>query len=166
MAQQKKTEDVDLPDDLPELSPEDELFTILIWQGISASDALRQAHKHTKEWEPQSVWVRASKLRNSAKVKIWLDALTRTQFNTAAYTLEEHIRELSEAQQLSKVSGNMGAMIQAIQLKGKATGHYTEKHEVTVDDAGNRAMLLAFSNVLGDEEAKALLGMDTSETSH
>jgi len=49
-------------------------------------------------------------------------------------TMESHIAELERLREIALNTGNVGAGVQAEQLRGKAQGHYKENIDITVND--------------------------------
>jgi hypothetical protein len=124
--QHKKTPSVELPDDLPELSPREQRFVQLICEGKTATDAYIESHD-AAHWKPQSVWAKASRLRNSDRIRQWIDMAKRVQFTETAYTLQAFIEETEELKAKCIKAGNYGAAATLQSLKGKCLGHGTDK---------------------------------------
>lgn len=125
--QNQKTKPVQA-EDLPDIQENHLLFAKCIAEGKTQSDAYRMAIAGPDTTD-ESIWVQASKLANDNKVRLWIDALKLNVLNATSYSMEMHIAELEEARQLSKNSGNMGAMVNATVAKGKATGKYIDRVE-------------------------------------
>lgn len=134
MPRRKITEPAtDSPDDLPEISPQQQEFVRGLLSGKTASDAYRSAFD-CSDWLPNSVWCAASKLANDARVQQWLDAARRASLGGSTRTLDHHVRELERLKALCVQSGNMGAAVTCEQTIGKATGlHIDRIQEVPAD---------------------------------
>ena len=115
---------------LPELSVQDQLFVNGILSGKTASEALR-ASRDCSNWQSNSIWVEASRLRNSPNVRLWLSAAKVAGLERAIFTKEEYIRKLLAAAEEAKREGNHGASIQAITKAGDALGYHKELVEIT-----------------------------------
>jgi hypothetical protein len=127
MAQRKITagEGVD-PADLPELTPQQKQFVEGILAGKTASDAYRGAYNCDNS-SNKTIWVDASRLKNHPDIVLWIDAAKAAGFSAASCTYEEHLRELERLRNVSERSGNLGAAVQAEQLRGKVAGHYVDR---------------------------------------
>jgi hypothetical protein len=69
-------------------------------------------------------------------VAAWLAAGRIAGLGTAVVTFDSHMRELERLKEIALSSGNVGAAVQAEQIRGKAAGHHvdqirdvTEKHD-------------------------------------
>lgn len=119
--------------DLPKLTSQQENFVKGILDGKSASDAYRAAYS-TDNMKPETIWAAASRLRANSNVGAWLSAAIKAGVHKAARTLEDHIRRLDRLQEIAVETGNVGAAVQAEQLAGKVSGHYTERLEINSSD--------------------------------
>lgn len=137
MARRKLTEAADdIADDLPELTAQQDKFVQGILSGKSASDAYRAAYDCSQS-QDSTVWAEASRLRGDHKVSAWLSAARKAGLGRAAVTLEGHISELERLREIAIDSGNVGAAVQAEQLRGKASGHYSENINLRFDEPAN-----------------------------
>lgn len=130
MARRKVTEADSASDDLPLLTEKQQKFVDCLLSGMSASDAYRQAYDCSGS-KDSSVWVEASKLRNNPKITRWLAAATKAGLAIARVSVEQHLDKLSELREMCVESGNLGAAVQAEQLRGKVLGYYKEQLEVS-----------------------------------
>lgn len=121
----KITEAEDPGDDLPELTERQRNFVECILAGKTASDAYRASYDCSNSAD-RTIWTEASKLRNNPDVAQWLSAARKAGLGNAKVTLEGHVAELERLREIAIDSGNVGAAVQAEQLRGKASGHYTE----------------------------------------
>src|SRR5262249_1490963 len=100
--------------------------------GKTAAPAYREAYK-CSGMLPGSIWTAACRLRNNTKVAQWLAAAKRASLGNATWPFDRYILAL-EAAEDCKESGNHGARIQARKLIGEASGHHTQKVDITVHD--------------------------------
>jgi phage terminase small subunit len=121
--------------ELPELTVMQQKFVEGILAGKTASDAYRAAYT-TENMLSSTIWVKASELRNNEKVQVWLAAARMAGLGSATVTYEGHLRELERLREIALKSGNIGAAVQAEQLRGKVAGHHvdqirdvTERHD-------------------------------------
>lgn len=129
----KITEGEQSDDELPELTDQQRKFVEGVLAGKTASDAYRAAYDCSHSGDP-TIWVNASRLRADANVALWLSAARKAGLSRAVVTLEGHIGELERLREIALESGNVGAAVQAEQLRGKASGHYTEQfRDMTMD---------------------------------
>lgn len=137
MARRKITESDsgNTAEELPPLTAQQQKFVEGILAGKTASDAYRAAYD-TENMGQNTIWVNASVLRNSDKVSLWLSAARQAHLGTATVTYENHMRELERLREIALKSGNIGAAVQAEQLRGKVAGHHidqvrdvTERHD-------------------------------------
>ena len=155
MPRRMKTEPPALPDgdELPELTPNQLAFVKGILDGKTASDAYREAYS-ADEWQPTTVWARASELRANRKVQAWLSAARKAELGSAVRTREQHVRRLERLSVVAEETGNIGAAVQAEHYIGKVEGHYVEQYrDVTERDPIDTLKELA---KLSPELAKAL----------
>lgn len=132
MPQQKKTEPVNT--ELQEISEEWLMFARLLAQGVNQSEAYRLVYgKHLAD---NVVWANASRLKNDDRVKLWIECLRNEYLSKETYTLDAHIKDLDNLANEAKNAGNYGAAVNAKVNVGKALGHYTEKHEINVNNKG------------------------------
>lgn len=119
---------------LPELTAKQMKFCERVLAGDNLSDAYRAAYDAENMSSP-AIWVAASRLRGSTKLALWLDAARSETLTDHSCTLLAHLKELERLKSIAIRTGNVGAAVQAEQLRGKVAGHYVERHEnVTVRD--------------------------------
>lgn len=126
MVARMKTEPDEGYSDLPELTPNQREFVRHLLAGKTASDAYRLAYS-TENMQPQTIWVEASKLRANPNVALWLAAARKAHFGSAVLTKDDHMRELERLREVALEKGNIGAAVQAEQLRGKVAGHHVER---------------------------------------
>ncbi len=142
--------------DLPDLTPQQFEFVQHILTGKNQTEAYRFAYNPTN---PTAAWVQveASKLRASPNVAVWISVLKRQQFATGMYTQEAHLAELDSLIEEAKLSGNVGAAVNACKAKGQVSGHYVALHEdLTKRNRSPAEMIAEIRTKLGDDVADSL----------
>src|SRR5690348_1219443 len=120
----RKISDVkELADELPDLTEQQMRFVEGILSGKKASDAYRAAYDCSTMLN-SSVWALASRLRSNVNVASWIAAARKAGLGAATVTLSDHVTELERLKEIALQTGNVGAAVQAEQLRGKAMGHY------------------------------------------
>ena len=125
MARRKITPGVDASD-LPDLTPQQMKFVEGIIAGQTASDAYRGAYD-VSNTSDRSIWALASRLRANVSVASWIDAIKAAGFGRVSCTYDEHMTELARLRGVAERTGNIGAAVQAEQLRGKVAGHYVDQ---------------------------------------
>lgn len=114
-------------DDLPDLTEKEQKFLEGLLQNKPATVAYREAFD-CSSMLGTSIQVAASRLRHNSKLSLWLSAARKAYLGSAVITIESHARELERLREIAIDSGNVGAAVQAEQLRGKATGLYVDRH--------------------------------------
>lgn len=137
--------------ELPELTDKQQKFVEGLLAGKTGADAYRAAYDCSSMMN-STVIANASRLRADGNVAAWLSAARQAGLGTAVVTFENHIRELERLREIALSSGNIGAAVQAEQIRGKAAGHHidqvrdvTERHDPaqTIRDIAQHAPELA-----------------------
>lgn len=169
MARRKITEAAELAEltgELPELTPQQFGFVEGLLAGKTAADAYRGAYD-CRNMQARSIWVEASRLRSHPEIALWLSAARQAHLSQAVVTKEAHLRELDRLKELALLAGNVGAAVQAEQLRGKAAGHYVEQYaDVTIDPSRTLQEIAALSPELAAALAKQHGLSWNSETKH
>ena len=118
--------------ELPDLTQQQARFVEGILSGKTASDAYRAAYDASTMTD-RSIWAEASRTRAHINVAAWLSAARKAGLGRGMVTLEGHIQELERLKEIAIDTGNVGAAVQAEQLRGKAAGHYIEQHRDLTD---------------------------------
>lgn len=157
MPRRKMTDglDPDVAAELPELTAQQMAFVEGILAGKTATDAYRAAYSCENSGK-NTVWVEASRLKSHPDVSLWIDAARAAGFGRIACTYDDHMRELERLRGLAERSGNIGAAVQAEQLRGKVAGHYVEKHEDVTKPRDRKAMLDRAAELGGTDHALML----------
>lgn len=129
---------------LPVLTGKQMLFVEGVVAGKSASEAYRAAYD-AEGMSPTSVSGAAAVLRHSRDVNAWICAWHVAHMASGLLTKEEHIRELGAIRELSKDQGDLKSAVAAEHLRGKVSGFYVERSEVTVYDPA--AILAQIANI-------------------
>lgn len=126
MPRQKITGQAEAAADLPDLTAQQQKFVEGILAGKTASDAYRAAYDCSNMGQ-NTIWVKASVLRNSDTVTVWLSAARQAHLGTAVLTYDNHLRELERLREIALKTGNVGAAVQAEQIRGKVAGHHVDQ---------------------------------------
>lgn len=126
----KLTDALEEGEELPDLTDQQMRFVECLLAGKSASDAYRESY-NTANCTDRTIWAAASRLRADSKVATWLSAARKAGLGRAAVTLEGHLAELERLREIALETGNVGAAVQAEQLRGKASNHYSENINLT-----------------------------------
>lgn len=162
MARRKLTEAADdIADDLPELTENQMMFVKGVLDGKNGSDAYRAAY-NCENMKPETIWAAASRLRHDDKVSTWLEAAREAEMGAAKRTLDQHIARLDRLQAIALRTGNVGAAVQAEQLIGKASGHYSDTINLRLDEPTSiLEELRKLDPALAEQLARDHLGTDT-----
>lgn len=119
--------------ELPNLTAKQMGFVAAILGGKNASDAYREAYA-AADMAPATINAAASKLRRDPDIDAWIRAGHIAHLTSGVLTKEEHIRELGAIRELGKEQGDLKSAVAAEHLRGKASGFYVERSEVTIYD--------------------------------
>jgi hypothetical protein len=158
----------DAADKLPDLTPKQLAFVQGILAGKSATDAYRAAYE-CDTMSQAVVWKEASLLRSDRKIAVWIAAARQAHLGNARVSLDQHVQELERLKEIALASGNVGAAVQAEQLRGKALGHYVERYaDVTPDPIADLREIAASSPELAEQLAKqhGIAWPATGDTKH
>ena len=121
---------------------------------MSASDAYRHAYD-AQNLTDAVIWVKASELKASGKVSVWLSQARAQQLADTVITKESHTAELLRLAKAAEASGNYGAAGKCVELTGRVNGLYVDKIETDTGKADVLQALAAIGKV-SPELAKAL----------
>ncbi len=127
----KITDVKEIADELPDLTEQQMRFVEGILAGNKITDAYRAAYD-CSNMQQSTIWAAASRLRSHCKIGAWISAARIAGLGTATASLADHMAELARLREIAERTGNIGAAVQAEQLRGKAMGHYTEHVDVKV----------------------------------
>jgi hypothetical protein len=145
MARRKITKTNDLGDlasrssDLPDLTDQQLAFVRGICSGLKASDAYRRAYD-CSNMAASTIWANSSTLRADKKVAAWIAAAREAHLDQTVCTKENHLDELARLKEIAVKTGNVGAAVQAEQLRGKVQGHYIERLELDISSEPTAAL--------------------------
>ena len=137
--QQKKTDPVEIPEDLPDITDKQQEFVRQLLEGKSASDAYRAAYS-VENMSNEAIWVEASRVKNDPKVSLWLTKAKIGSFTRMTHTVETINERLEHLSHAAEVAGNYGAAVNATQAQAKLYGLMVDKVEdvtkpdTTIDD--------------------------------
>lgn len=141
---------------LPDLTDKEYGFIMGIMAGKNYSDAYRDSHDASNMGDP-TIWAKASALRASDKVKIWLEHLRTNAAADIIVTRESHLRELERIKELALANGNYGAASQCEVHKGKVIGAYVERVEVSGGDSDLASIQRDLEQEYGEELARQMM---------
>ena len=141
-------------DKLPQLTEKQMNFVLGVQAGKTYSDAYRAAFDCAGSSD-RTIWAEASRTASSPNVSAWLGYLKSEQITEAAYTKEQHLKDLAAVVDQCRQAGAWSALVKATELLGKATGVYVDKSEVTHIKKGDTALLDEIEAQLGQEARKA-----------
>ncbi len=118
------------------LTPKEEAFAVAVASGMNYSDAYRVAVKVRPTTKPETVNQEASKIMARPHVRTRVNDLRKPIAEKAMITLESHMERLKELAQIALDNGQVAAAIKAEELRGKASGIYVEKKQITGADGG------------------------------
>jgi hypothetical protein len=121
---------------LNSLTPKEEAFAVAVASGMNYSDAYRVAVKVRPTTKPETVNQEASKIMARPHVRTRVNDLRKPIAEKAMITLESHMERLKELAQIALDNGQVAAAIKAEELRGKASGIYVEKKQITGADGG------------------------------
>jgi len=121
---------------LNSLTPKEEAFAVAVASGMNYSDAYRSAVKVRPTTKPETVNQEASKIMARPNVRTRVEELRKPIAEKAMLTLESHMERLKELAEIALDNGQVAAAIKAEELRGKASGIYVEKKQITGADGG------------------------------
>lgn len=138
------------------LTPKQEKFCLEYVKGgrKSLSDAYRAAY-NCEQMKPATVNTKACELMKNGKITARINELTEEAKQKAVVTLEAHLNELAKLRDLAADAGQYGAAIKAETARGKASGLYVDKQDVTSSDGSMSPNQIN----LGDRTTEELMQM-------
>lgn len=113
------------------LTAKQEAFAQAVASGMSQSDAYRAAYEVSPDTKADTINQKGSRLMAEGKIKARVEELRAPVVKAAQITLAGHLERLGELSRLSQESGQMSAAIAAEVARGKASGLYVERTEIT-----------------------------------
>jgi hypothetical protein len=118
------------------ISPQQERFAQAVASGMNQSDAYRAAYRVKPDTKPLSVNQSASKLMADPNVASRVAELRKPAVEAAQITLASHLERLRSLSEAAEASGQMSAAISAEVARGKASGLYVERTELSGPNGG------------------------------
>jgi hypothetical protein len=121
---------------MSDLTPKQEAFAQAVASGMSQSDAYRAAYKVRDNTKPETVNQQASRIMADRKVAARVEELRKPVVEAAQITLASHLARLRALSEAAEGSAQYSAAITAEIARGKASGLYVEKTELTGPNGG------------------------------
>lgn len=115
---------------LPRLTTRQASFVDGIGQGMSKSDAYRQAYS-TENMSVPVVWKEACLLSKTRKVSVWLDWIASVAQEGAKVSVEGHMYDLMRLREAAYDDGQYGAAVSAEKARGQVAGFYDKRATIT-----------------------------------
>lgn len=116
---------------MSDITPKQEAFAQAVASGKSQSDAYRSAYTVRETTKPDSVNQAASKVMADPKVASRVEELRKPVIEAAQITLASHLERLRALSAAAEAGNQYSAAIAAEVARGKASGLYIEKTELT-----------------------------------
>ena len=123
------------------LTPKQERFCLELVKTGNATEAYRQAY-NTERMTPGSINVRACELSSNGKVAVRLSQLRSSLRAEGEISLLEHMNELKLLRDMAKELSQVSAAIKAEENRGRVSGHYTERKQISGPGGGPVPLLL------------------------
>ena len=120
---------------MADLTPKQESFCLAYLETGSASEAYRQAYDVTG-MKPESVNREAKSVIDNPKISSRIEELRAPVREAAQISLRQHLDDLKRLRDLAEASEKYGPAIQAEVARGKASGLYVEKQEISGPNGG------------------------------
>lgn len=120
---------------MADLTPKQESFCLAYLETGSASEAYRQAYD-ADGMKPETINKRASELLLNGEIAGRLESLRAPVREAAQISLRQHLDDLKRLRDLAEASEKYGPAIQAEVARGKASGLYVEKQEISGPNGG------------------------------
>lgn len=115
------------------LTPKQEAFAQNVASGMTQADAYRNSY-NAENMKPSTVQENASRLMSDSKVSARVAELQAKGAELATLTLAKHLARLEELSRDAQAAEEYNAAIKAEELRGKASGLYTERVDHTSSD--------------------------------
>ena len=121
------------------LTAKQEKFAQGVASGMTQADAYRAAFD-TSKMKPETVWNKASEQMRKSEVLARVEELQAKGAELAVLTLAKHLARLEELSRDAQAAEEYNAAIKAEELRGKASGLYTERIEqkTTIEDVNKK----------------------------
>ena len=115
------------------LTQKQENFCLAYIETGNASEAYRRSYEASKMAE-NTISVRASEMMADSKIAVRIAELRAPVIAKAQITLEQHLDDLKRLRDKAEASEKFGPAVQAEMARGKASGLYVDKTELTGKD--------------------------------
>lgn len=117
------------------MTPKQESFCLAYIETGNASEAYRRAYNAGK-MKPETINRTAKELLDTHKIAARIAELRAPVVERAQITLEQHLADLKRLRDKAEREGKFSAAVTAEMARGKASGLYVEKTELTGKDGG------------------------------
>lgn len=117
------------------LTQKQEAFCLAYMETGNASEAYRRAYTPTTS-NPATVNRAGKALLDNSKIATRLVALRAPAIEAAGVTMEGHLKRLADLSEAAEKEGKYAAAVAAEIARGKASGLYVEKTEITGANGG------------------------------
>jgi len=121
---------------LTDLTPKQEKFAQLLEEGMNQSDAYRKAYNAEKMTD-KTICEKASILASNGKIRARREEIRAPVLDKVGYSIEAHLERLEILSSMASKAGQFTAAVNAETNRGKCSGFYVEKVDVT---SGGAAM--------------------------
>ena len=118
---------------MTKLTAKQEAFCIAYIETGNASEAYRTAYD-AEDMKPETVNRAAKQLMDNCKIATRLEEIQKPIRERAEITLESHLERLKHLSNMAEAAEQYSSAIKAEESRGKASGLYTEKKEITGKD--------------------------------
>ena len=118
---------------MSELTAKQEAFCLAYIETGNASKAYRTTYD-AENSKPTTITRNAKALLDNDNIATRLDELQRPVRERATLTLESHLERLKHLSNMAETAEQYSAAIKAEESRGKASGLYTDKKEITGKD--------------------------------
>jgi hypothetical protein len=108
-----------------------EVFANEVASGRTQTEAFLEANPHAEKWKRQTAKVKASELAARPDVKARIAFLQSRAADAAVFTLADHLNRLNALSRSAEAAGDFHAAVKAEENRGKASGFYPTKVELT-----------------------------------
>ena len=118
---------------MSKLNAAQEAFAQEVASGATQADAYRKAYPKCKRWKQETIHNKASALMRISEVSARVKELQAKGAELAVLTLANHLARLEELSRDAQAAEEYNAAIKAEELRGKASGLYTERIDHTTN---------------------------------
>ena len=112
------------------LTSKQESFCLAYIENGNASEAYRLTY-NAEKMKPETVNRSAKELLDNTKITARIEEIRRPALEVAQVTLAEHLKDLKKLRDLSESEGKFSAAVSAEIARGKVSGLYVQKVELT-----------------------------------